>query len=97
VVVVTEGSNSLIQEINDITHPNDIAFIAADIRGLFGSVSIPHSSPFLIYYLIVSSRIFCDFGSKFTVTDATGEEPLSGMIASISAVCTTSLTCSSVI
>jgi ubiquitin-activating enzyme E1 len=28
--------------------------------------------------------VFCDFGLDFTVTDITGERPLSGMIASIS-------------
>lgn len=46
-------------------HKPPIAFIKADIRGLFGSV-------------------FCDFGPEFTVFDVNGEEPHTGIIASIS-------------
>ncbi|MCO5547118.1 hypothetical protein L7F22_000560 [Adiantum nelumboides] len=42
-----------------------IAFIKADVHGLFGSV-------------------FCDFGPEFVVFDVDGEEPQSGIIASIS-------------
>ncbi|THH10090.1 hypothetical protein EW145_g1564 [Phellinidium pouzarii] len=51
-------------EINDWTHENGVYFIAAETRGLFGSV-------------------FNDFGPKFTCVDPTGEQPLTGMIASI--------------
>lgn len=46
-------------------HKPPIAFIKADIRGLFGSV-------------------FCDFGPEFTVFDVNGEEPHTGIIASVS-------------
>lgn len=46
-------------------HKPPIAFIKADIRGVFGSV-------------------FCDFGPSFTVFDVDGEEPHTGIIASIS-------------
>ena len=42
-----------------------IAFIKADVHGLFGTV-------------------FCDFGPEFTVFDVDGEEPHTGIIASIS-------------
>eukprot|EP00250_Pteridium_aquilinum_P004385 c14598_g1_i1 orf=229-3372(-) len=42
-----------------------IAFIKADVHGLFGSV-------------------FCDFGPEFVVLDVDGEEPHTGIIASIS-------------
>ncbi|KAI5070106.1 hypothetical protein GOP47_0014449 [Adiantum capillus-veneris] len=42
-----------------------IAFIKADVHGLFGSV-------------------FCDFGPEFVVFDVDGEEPQTGIIASIS-------------
>lgn len=42
-----------------------IAFIKADIHGLFGSV-------------------FCDFGPEFTVFDVDGEDPHTGIVASIS-------------
>lgn len=42
-----------------------IAFIKADVHGLFGSV-------------------FCDFGPEFVVFDVDGEEPHTGIIASIS-------------
>ncbi|XP_078159834.1 ubiquitin-activating enzyme E1 1-like isoform X1 [Carex rostrata] len=42
-----------------------IAFIKAEVRGLFGG-------------------IFCDFGPEFTVIDTDGEEPRTGIIASIS-------------
>lgn len=65
VVVATETSLKDQLLYNDFTHSHGSKFIAADIRGLFGSV-------------------FTDFGSSFTVTDQTGEEPLTGMIASIS-------------
>ncbi|KAF9452196.1 ubiquitin activating enzyme [Macrolepiota fuliginosa MF-IS2] len=51
-------------EINDWTHKNGVHFIAAETRGLFGSV-------------------FNDFGPTFTCVDATGEQPLSGMIVSV--------------
>ncbi|KAL5487808.1 UBA1 [Sanghuangporus weigelae] len=51
-------------EINDWTHENDVYFISAETRGLFGSV-------------------FNDFGPRFTCVDPTGEQPLTGMIASI--------------
>ncbi|CAA22354.2 ubiquitin activating enzyme E1 Uba1 [Schizosaccharomyces pombe] len=63
-VVVTETSLTKQLEINDFTHKNHIAYIAADSRGLFGS-------------------IFCDFGENFICTDTDGNEPLTGMIASI--------------
>ena len=42
--------------------------------------------PFLLTSLLLSSRIFNDFGSKFEVIDATGEEPLTGMVAAITNV-----------
>ncbi|KAM7527640.1 hypothetical protein LguiB_031050 [Lonicera macranthoides] len=47
------------------SHQPPIAFIKAEVRGLFGNV-------------------FCDFGPKFTVVDVDGEEPHTGIIASIS-------------
>ncbi|CAA7026809.1 unnamed protein product [Microthlaspi erraticum] len=47
------------------SHQPPIAFIKADVRGLFGS-------------------LFCDFGPQFTVLDVDGEEPHSGIIASVS-------------
>jgi ubiquitin-activating enzyme E1 len=47
------------------SHSPPIAFIKAEIRGLFGN-------------------IFCDFGPEFTVVDVDGEEPHTGIIASIS-------------
>ncbi|KAG8089307.1 hypothetical protein GUJ93_ZPchr0011g27904 [Zizania palustris] len=46
-------------------HQPPIAFIKAEVRGLFGSV-------------------FCDFGPDFTVLDVDGEEPHTGIVASIS-------------
>lgn len=54
-------------EINDYCHSHQppIAFVKADVRGLFGSV-------------------FCDFGPEFAVLDVDGEEPHTGIIASIS-------------
>lgn len=36
--------------------------------------------------IFFTSRIFNDFGSKFEVIDATGEEPLTGMVAAITNV-----------
>jgi len=47
------------------SHQPPIAFIKAEVRGLFGSA-------------------FCDFGPEFTVFDVDGEEPRTGIIASIS-------------
>ncbi|KAJ7559513.1 hypothetical protein O6H91_04G088900 [Diphasiastrum complanatum] len=66
-VVFTNTSLETAIRFNDYchTHKPPIAFIRADIRGVFGSV-------------------FCDFGPAFTVLDADGEEPHTGIIASIS-------------
>ncbi|CAK7893465.1 ubiquitin-activating enzyme E1 1 [[Candida] anglica] len=63
-VVVTNVSLEEQVKLNEFTHKNDIGFIAADIRGLFG-------------------QLFVDFGSKFTVIDQTGEEPLTGIVSDI--------------
>eukprot|EP01018_Ginkgo_biloba_P004737 Gb_01549 [translate_table: standard] len=65
-VVFTEISFERAIDFDDYCHNHKppIAFIKADIRGLFGSV-------------------FCDFGSEFTVFDVNGEEPHTGIIASI--------------
>jgi len=66
VVVFTDSSVEKAIEYNDFCHNHQppIAFIKADIRGLFGSV-------------------FCDFGPEFSVFDVNGEEPHTGIIASI--------------
>ncbi|PCH41139.1 ubiquitin activating enzyme [Wolfiporia cocos MD-104 SS10] len=64
VVVLCGASLQKQLEINDWTHANGVHFIAAEMRGLFGSA-------------------FNDFGPKFTVVDPTGEQPHTGMIASI--------------
>ncbi|KAI9336082.1 hypothetical protein BDR26DRAFT_839052 [Obelidium mucronatum] len=66
VVVLTDAPLAEQLRVNEITHRNGIKFIAADMRGLFGSV-------------------FNDFGDAFVVTDQTGEEPVHGMVAGISA------------
>lgn len=66
-VVFTDISLEKAVEFDDYCHTHEppIAFIKADVRGLFGSV-------------------FCDFGPQFTVVDVDGEEPHTGIIASIS-------------
>lgn len=64
VVVLTEVSLKTQLVISNYCHQNKIAFISADVRGLFGN-------------------IFCDFGENFAITDATGENVASGIIASI--------------
>lgn len=66
-VVFTDISLEKAIEFNDYCHSHQppIAFIKAEVRGLFGSV-------------------FCDFGPEFTVFDVDGEEPRTGIIASIS-------------
>ncbi|CAE7057018.1 unnamed protein product [Rhizoctonia solani] len=64
-VILTDVPLSKQLEINDWTHENDVHFISAETRGLFGSA-------------------FNDFGSKFTCIDATGEQPLTGMVVEIS-------------
>ncbi|XP_021909682.1 ubiquitin-activating enzyme E1 1-like isoform X2 [Carica papaya] len=66
-VVFTEINFDKAIEFNDYCHSHQppIAFIKAEVRGLFGSV-------------------FCDFGPEFTVFDVDGEEPHTGIIASIS-------------
>lgn len=66
-VVFTDLPQDKAVEVDDFCHRHDpaIAFIKADIRGVFGSV-------------------FCDFGPSFTVADVDGEEPHTGIIASIS-------------
>ncbi|GAV66571.1 ThiF domain-containing protein/UBACT domain-containing protein/UBA_e1_C domain-containing protein/UBA_e1_thiolCys domain-containing protein [Cephalotus follicularis] len=67
VVVFTDIRFETAIEFDDYCHSHQppIAFIKADVRGLFGSV-------------------FCDFGPQFTVFDVDGEEPHTGIIASIS-------------
>ncbi|XP_061349995.1 ubiquitin-activating enzyme E1 1 [Gastrolobium bilobum] len=66
-VVFTDISLKKAIEFNDYCHSHQppIAFIKAEVRGLFGSV-------------------FCDFGPEFTVSDVDGNEPHTGIIASIS-------------
>ncbi|XP_052184847.1 ubiquitin-activating enzyme E1 1-like [Diospyros lotus] len=66
-VVFTDISLEKAIELNDYCHSHKppIAFIRAEVRGLFGGV-------------------FCDFGPEFTVQDVDGEEPHTGIIASIS-------------
>uniref|UniRef100_A0A5B7BFE5 E1 ubiquitin-activating enzyme n=1 Tax=Davidia involucrata TaxID=16924 RepID=A0A5B7BFE5_DAVIN len=65
-VVFTDISLEKAIEFNDYCHNHQppIAFIKAEVRGLFGSA-------------------FCDFGPEFTVFDVDGEEPHTGIIASI--------------
>ncbi|CAN8247458.1 unnamed protein product [Cochlearia groenlandica] len=67
VVVFSDISLDRAIEFNDFCHSHQppIAFVKADVRGLFGSV-------------------FCDFGPEFAVMDVDGEEPHTGIIASIS-------------
>lgn len=64
VVVLTEASLDEQLRVSEITHPNGIALIVADTRGVF-------------------SQVFCDFGDEFVVTDTTGENPISVMVAGI--------------
>ncbi|XP_019188628.1 PREDICTED: ubiquitin-activating enzyme E1 1-like isoform X2 [Ipomoea nil] len=66
-VVFTDISLKDAVEFDDYCHCHQppIAFIKAEVRGLFGSV-------------------FCDFGPQFTVSDVDGEEPHTGIVASIS-------------
>ncbi|XP_057488068.1 ubiquitin-activating enzyme E1 1-like [Actinidia eriantha] len=66
-VVFTDINQEKAIEFNDYCHMHQppIAFIKAEVRGLFGNV-------------------FCDFGPEFTVVDVDGEEPHTGIIASIS-------------
>lgn len=74
VVVVTETALATQLALNDFTHATGRAFIAADVRGLFGAV-------------------FCDFGAEFVVTDATGEQPVTGMISAITQETDSVVTC----
>ncbi|KAK9849259.1 hypothetical protein WJX84_002174, partial [Apatococcus fuscideae] len=64
VVVMTDSPLAEARRVNDICHQNNMAFILASIRGVFG-------------------QVFTDFGSDFTVFDTDGEEPATGIIASI--------------
>ncbi|CAL0307731.1 unnamed protein product [Lupinus luteus] len=66
-VVFTEISLEKAIDFYDYCHRHQpsIAFIKAEVRGLFGSV-------------------FCDFGPEFTFFGVDGEEPHTGIIASIS-------------
>lgn len=71
-VVLTDALIAKQLEVNDYTHRKGIHFISANVFGLFGS-------------------IFCDFATTdkegFLVHDVTGEEPVSGLIGSITLVC----------
>ncbi|KAH7447696.1 hypothetical protein KP509_01G117400 [Ceratopteris richardii] len=66
-VVFTNSSLEQAITYNNFCHSQTppIAFIKADIHGLFGSV-------------------FCDFGPEFKVLDVDGEDPHTGIVASIS-------------
>ncbi|GAB2290591.1 E1 ubiquitin-activating protein [Dionaea muscipula] len=66
-VVFTDISLTKAIEFDDYCHSHQppIAFIKAEVRGLFGC-------------------IFCDFGPEFKVLDVDGEDPHTGIIASIS-------------
>ncbi|GAB2290588.1 E1 ubiquitin-activating protein [Dionaea muscipula] len=66
-VVFTDISLTKAIEFDDYCHSHQppIAFIKAEVRGLFGC-------------------IFCDFGPEFKVLDVDGEDPRTGIIASIS-------------
>lgn len=66
-VVFTDISLEKAVKFDDYCHQHQppIAFIKAEVRGLFGSV-------------------FCDFGPEFTIADVDGEDPHTGIIASIS-------------
>jgi ubiquitin-activating enzyme E1 len=94
VVVLTNTTLSKQIEIDEYCHNNGIAFIAADVRGLFGLVAsstwltclVGHRADFAAH--LHSSYAFNDFGPKFTCVDPTGENPLSGIIASIDKVST---------
>jgi len=65
VVVLTNSSTEEQVKIGTFCHDNNIKFISADTKGIFG-------------------KIFCDFGEKFEVFDADGENPISTMISLIS-------------
>ncbi|KAL8140737.1 hypothetical protein V2J09_006758, partial [Rumex salicifolius] len=66
-VVFTDSSLEKAIEFDEYCHHHQppIAFIKAEVCGLFGSV-------------------FCDFGPQFTVVDVDGNEPNTGIVASIS-------------
>ncbi|XP_073525785.1 LOW QUALITY PROTEIN: uncharacterized protein [Phyllobates terribilis] len=66
-VVFTDSSLEKAIEFDEYCHYHQppIAFIKAEVCGLFGSV-------------------FCDFGPQFTVIDVDGNEPNTGIVASIS-------------
>uniref|UniRef100_A0A8D8LVH5 E1 ubiquitin-activating enzyme n=1 Tax=Cacopsylla melanoneura TaxID=428564 RepID=A0A8D8LVH5_9HEMI len=74
VVVLTNSTYDEQLAISQITHPNDIALLIADSRGLF-------------------AQVFCDFGSKFTVVDTTGENPVSVIIAGVTKEVESVVTC----
>lgn len=59
-----------------MTHKLGIKFLSTSTRGFFG------------YHKTYTRAAFNDFGPEFVVVDQTGEEPLQGMIAAVSAVFT---------
>jgi ubiquitin-activating enzyme E1 len=83
VVVLTNAPLAKQLEINDWTHANDVHFISAETRGLFGCVSVECWECSADY---VDSSAFNDFGPKFTCIDPTGEQPLVGMVVEIGKV-----------
>lgn len=85
VVVLCGVSYKKQLEINDWTRENNVYFIAAETRGLFGYVSCLLRRAQCIHCYRPRS-VFNDFGAKFTCVDPTGEQPLSGMIVSVAKV-----------
>ena len=64
VVVLTDYSLKIQEQVNNFCHDHNIKFIHATTMGLWATV-------------------FCDFGEQFEIIDADGEQPKTGIVASV--------------
>lgn len=79
-MVVTAGvSTKYLLEVNSACREAKVKFISSETRGLFGLVPAEERE-------FTCRSIFCDFGNEFVVRDVNGEQPLTGMVASVTNV-----------
>lgn len=72
----------------DYCHKNQIKFVIANTKGLFGYIVFLYHIKYIEYF----RQIFCDFGDNFQVSDIDGEKPQTHIVTNISHVCFANLT-----
>lgn len=83
VFVLTDANLDVQIIVGDYCHKNDIKFINANTKGLFGQANL---LLFLVNFtlFLFNRQIFCDFGDEFEVLDTNGENPITQIVTGIS-------------